>query len=75
MWDGSVSEGVELTIKSLKAIEDAYVGCSIAVNGVCLTAVSYDHEKVRSKLTLAIFVGLENNPKILSSLTDSLKSD
>lgn len=47
LWDGSVSEGVELTIKSSKAVEEAYIGCSIAVNGVCLTAIEYDHEKVR----------------------------
>lgn len=46
MWDGSIAEGVELTVRSQKALEDAYIGCSIAVNGVCLTAISFDHEKV-----------------------------
>lgn len=47
MWDGSLSDGVELTVRSTKAVEEAYIGCSIAVNGVCLTATSYDHEQVR----------------------------
>jgi len=38
MWDGTVGEGTELTVIASKALEDAYIGCSIAVNGVCLTA-------------------------------------
>ena len=46
MWDGSVGEGVELTVKSPLAVSDAQIGCSIAVNGVCLTATTLDHEKV-----------------------------
>ena len=46
MWDGTVSEGVELTIKANKVLGDAYIGCSISVNGVCLTATSYDDNKV-----------------------------
>jgi len=41
-WDGSVGEGVELTVKSKLAVDEAYIGCSIAVNGVCLTAISFD---------------------------------
>eukprot|EP00600_Ochromonadales_sp_CCMP1393_P000056 CAMPEP_0174981350 /NCGR_PEP_ID=MMETSP0004_2-20121128/15840_1 /TAXON_ID=420556 /ORGANISM="Ochromonas sp., Strain CCMP1393" /LENGTH=275 /DNA_ID=CAMNT_0016233083 /DNA_START=149 /DNA_END=976 /DNA_ORIENTATION=- len=45
MWDGSVGEGVELTVQSSRAVEEAYVGCSIAVNGVCLTATEYDTSK------------------------------
>ena len=27
------------------AVGDAYIGCSIAVNGVCLTALSFDDNK------------------------------
>ena len=46
LWDGSTGEGVELTVRSKLALEDAYIGCSIAVNGVCLTVISYDDEKV-----------------------------
>jgi hypothetical protein len=38
LWDGSVGEGVELTVSSDVATQEAYIGCSIAVNGVCLTA-------------------------------------
>jgi riboflavin synthase len=48
LWDGSIAEGMELTVKSQKAVEEGYVGCSIAVNGVCLTATHIDTEKVRS---------------------------
>jgi riboflavin synthase len=45
MWDGSIGEGVELTVRSKIALEDgAYIGCSIAVNGVCLTVTSFDEE-------------------------------
>ena len=47
LWDGSIGEGFELTIKSTVAVEEAYIGCSIAVNGVCLTATSYDAHKVK----------------------------
>eukprot|EP01038_Epipyxis_sp_PR26KG_P013951 gene13951-18711_t len=45
LWDGSFGEGVELTVKSEKAVEDAYLGCSIAVNGVCLTATHLNNDK------------------------------
>jgi riboflavin synthase len=51
-WDGSVGEGVELTVRAKTALVDAYIGCSIAVNGVCLTAISYDQETVREIFTL-----------------------
>jgi riboflavin synthase len=47
-WDGSIGEGVELTVNSKVALGDAYIGCSIAVNGVCLTAISFDDKKVGS---------------------------
>lgn len=47
-WDGSIGEGVELTVRSKVALGDAYIGCSIAVNGVCLTAISFDDKQVRS---------------------------
>lgn len=46
LWDGSVGIGTELTIRSPVAVSDAVIGCSIAVNGVCLTATSFDNEKV-----------------------------
>lgn len=49
-WDGSVADGLELTVRSRKAIDDAYVGCSIAVNGVCLTATSMDDSSVSDNI-------------------------
>lgn len=41
-WDGSVSEGWVLVVRARVVLEGAYEGCSIAVNGTCLTAVAYD---------------------------------
>jgi riboflavin synthase len=38
LWDGTRGPGVVLTISCVVALEGAYIGCSIAVNGVCLTA-------------------------------------
>lgn len=40
MWDGTKSEGFVLRIKCKVALEAAYIGCSIAVNGTCLTATA-----------------------------------
>ena len=45
MWDGSVSEGVELTVKAKTSLGDSYIGCSIAINGVCLTATALEEDK------------------------------
>jgi len=42
LWDGSVSPGVELTVADALAVQGAEVGCSIAVNGTCLTVKSFD---------------------------------
>lgn len=44
MWDGSKSEGFVLRIKCKIALDAAYIGCSIAVNGTCLTATKLDKE-------------------------------
>ena len=44
MWDGSKASGYELTIKDVNvALSEgsAYDGCSIAVNGVCLTVKTF----------------------------------
>lgn len=38
MWDGSKAPGFVITIKCEVALKDAYIGCSICVNGTCLTA-------------------------------------
>lgn len=48
LWDGSISEGAELTVQLREGsvvLDDAYIGCSIAVNGVCLTATSIDKDR------------------------------
>jgi riboflavin synthase len=37
LWDGTEGEGFVLVVRAAKALDGAYVGCSIAVNGVCLT--------------------------------------
>mmetsp|Transcript_63887 Transcript_63887/g.178771 ORF Transcript_63887/g.178771 Transcript_63887/m.178771 type:complete len:248 (-) Transcript_63887:170-913(-) len=42
MWDGSKSEGFVLKIKCKVALQGAYIGCSIAVNGTCLTVTAFD---------------------------------
>eukprot|EP00929_Paragymnodinium_shiwhaense_P092103 TRINITY_DN51990_c0_g1_i1.p1 TRINITY_DN51990_c0_g1~~TRINITY_DN51990_c0_g1_i1.p1 ORF type:complete len:245 (-),score=50.01 TRINITY_DN51990_c0_g1_i1:414-1148(-) len=42
MWDGNRAEGFVLRIGCNTALEGAYIGCSIAVNGTCLTATALD---------------------------------
>ncbi|CAJ1327738.1 unnamed protein product [Effrenium voratum] len=42
MWDGTKSEGFVLRIACKVALQGAYIGCSIAVNGTCLTATQFD---------------------------------
>ena len=42
MWDGTLGKGTKLKIKTNTAFEDSYIGCSVAVNGVCLTATELD---------------------------------
>ena len=41
-WDGRVSEGWVLVVRARVVLEGAYEGCSIAVNGTCLTATAFD---------------------------------
>eukprot|EP00523_Entomoneis_sp_CCMP467_P017738 CAMPEP_0168806440 /NCGR_PEP_ID=MMETSP0726-20121227/1546_1 /TAXON_ID=265536 /ORGANISM="Amphiprora sp., Strain CCMP467" /LENGTH=274 /DNA_ID=CAMNT_0008858343 /DNA_START=50 /DNA_END=874 /DNA_ORIENTATION=- len=38
LWDGSKGKGTEMTIKADAVLDGAYLGCSICVSGVCLTA-------------------------------------
>ena len=45
LWDGTKGEGVELTVIGSTVLQEAYIGCSIAVNGVCLTATSLNGNK------------------------------
>jgi riboflavin synthase len=41
LWDGSEGEGVQLLVKAPIAVQGATLGCSIAVNGVCLTVTEF----------------------------------
>jgi riboflavin synthase len=38
LWDGTIGTGTQLTIHCSTVLEGAYLGCSICVSGVCLTA-------------------------------------
>lgn len=40
LWDGSVGRGMQLTVGANTVLEGAYLGCSICVSGVCLTATA-----------------------------------
>lgn len=42
LWDGSTGSGTELAVKGAIVMDGAYLGCSICVNGVCLTATELD---------------------------------
>lgn len=42
LWDGSVGEGWVLEVGASEVLDGAYLGCSIAVNGVCLTVTEFD---------------------------------
>ena len=44
LWDGSTGEGWVLVIRARVVLEGAYDGCSIAVNGTCLTVTAFDAE-------------------------------
>jgi len=58
LWDGSKGSGTELAIQAAAGSvvldpESAYLGCSIAVNGVCLTATKLDFERNTFRVGLA----------------------
>nr|CCA25506.1 riboflavin synthase subunit alpha putative [Albugo laibachii Nc14] len=42
LWNGEVAAGYELTVAAQIALEGAYIGCSIAINGTCLTVTKLD---------------------------------
>jgi riboflavin synthase len=45
LWDGSTGTGTILIVKAKTVLDGAYVGCSICVSGVCLTATALsEHE-------------------------------
>lgn len=53
LWDGSVGSGTELTVKGEVVMDGAYLGCSICVSGVCLTATELDPDNNIFKVGLA----------------------
>lgn len=53
LWDGSKGSGTEMAIKGDVVMEGAYLGCSISVNGVCLTATELDFDANTFKVGLA----------------------
>jgi len=42
LWDGSKGKGTELIVRGDVVMDGAYLGCSICVSGVCLTATALD---------------------------------
>ena len=42
LWDGTESSGWKLSVRATTAVDGAYDGCSISVNGVCLTVTEFD---------------------------------
>lgn len=53
LWDGSKGSGTEMVIKGGVVMDGAYLGCSISVNGVCLTATELDFDNNQFKVGLA----------------------
>ena len=53
LWDGSTGSGTELTVKGEIVMDGAYLGCSICVSGVCLTATELDSTNNIFKVGLA----------------------
>lgn len=53
LWDGSTGPGTELTVQGSVVLQGAYLGCSICVSGVCLTATELDVDASTFKVGLA----------------------
>ena len=53
LWDGSTGSGTEMIIKGDVVMDGAYLGCSISVNGVCLTATELNFDDNTFKVGLA----------------------
>lgn len=53
LWDGSKGSGTELVVKGDVVMDGAYLGCSISVSGVCLTATQLDYDNNHFKVGLA----------------------
>lgn len=53
LWDGTKGSGTEMVLKGDIVLDGAYLGCSISVNGVCLTATEIDDDAKTFKVGLA----------------------
>ena len=53
LWDGSRGTGTEMVIGGKVVMDGAYLGCSICVSGVCLTATELDFESGTFRVGLA----------------------
>ncbi len=79
-WDGSVSKGTIMVVAMDKGLEGSYVGCSIAINGVCLTATVLDAKAKTATFGLAPETLSRSNlgalrPGSLVNVEPSLKAD
>jgi len=45
LWDGTKGSGTSLTIAAETVLQGAYLGCSIAVSGVCLTVTQLEQHQ------------------------------
>lgn len=78
LWDGSLGSGTEMVVRGTVALEDAYVGCSIAVDGVCLTATDIGEDELKFGLspeTLRRTTLEKRRPGDKVNLERSLKAD
>ncbi|RLN93428.1 hypothetical protein BBJ28_00022489 [Nothophytophthora sp. Chile5] len=46
LWNGERGSGWELVVRLTVALEGAYLGCSVAINGTCLTATSIESDRL-----------------------------
>ncbi|KAL3811279.1 hypothetical protein ACHAXA_009279 [Cyclostephanos tholiformis] len=53
LWDGSIGSGTEMVIRGKVVMDGAYPGCSICVNGACLTATELDYNDMTFRVGLA----------------------
>ena len=53
LWDGTTGSGTELAVHADVMMDGAYLGCSICVSGVCLTATELNHDENIFKVGLA----------------------
>ncbi|KAI2490559.1 Lumazine binding domain [Fragilaria crotonensis] len=50
LWDGSKGKGTEIVVEANVVMDGAYLGCSICVSGVCLTATELDGNTFKAGL-------------------------